>query len=134
MLKSRGVEDVNQLSGWIHRDLEKNGNNGYLKGVNFTLFVESVAINPSFLSPTIQGNRSELSLNGAGRAVSARYKMVQCCVECGTPFDKLVCSSRVCTASVQRSGSFLHKMSSRVSCGTLHGRSGATWASPNICR
>jgi predicted sulfurtransferase len=95
MLKRRGVEDVNQLSGGIHRYLEQYGNDGYFKGVNFT-FDKRVAMNPSFLSPTIQGNRTELPSNGKGSTVSGRYEIVGRCVECGTPFDKL-CGSRVCT-------------------------------------
>ena len=34
-LRSRGVKDVNQLSGGIHRYLEKYGSDGYFKGSNF---------------------------------------------------------------------------------------------------
>jgi UPF0176 protein len=74
MLKKRGVEDVNQLSGGIHRYLEKYGNEGYYKGLNF-VFDQRVAMKPSPTEP--------------------QNDVVGRCVECEAVFDEL-CGSRVC--------------------------------------
>jgi hypothetical protein len=75
MLKKRGVEDVSQLSGGIHRYLEEFGNDGFYKGLNF-VFDQRVAMKPSPTEP--------------------QNDVVGRCVECKTPFDEL-CGSRVCS-------------------------------------
>ena len=53
LLKRKGVEDVNQLSGGIHRYLEKYGNDGHFKGLNFT-FDKRVAMKPNFATKVIK--------------------------------------------------------------------------------
>lgn len=75
MLKKRGVKDVNQLKGGIHRYLETYGNNGYFKGLNF-VFDQRVALKP---------NPTETQVDIVGR-----------CIECQMPYDTL-CGSHVCT-------------------------------------
>ena len=75
MLKRRGVEDVNQLSGGIHRYLEEYGNDGYYKGLNF-VFDQRVAMKPSPSEP--------------------QNEIVGKCIECNTAYDE-ICGSRLCT-------------------------------------
>jgi hypothetical protein len=75
MLRNRGVEDVSQLSGGIHRYLETFGNDGYYKGLNF-VFDQRVAMKPD---PAKQQN-----------------EVVGRCVHCTSQFDE-ICGSRVCT-------------------------------------
>lgn len=75
ILRKRGVEDVSQLSGGIHRYLETFGNDGFYKGLNF-VFDQRVAMKPD---PTLPQN-----------------EVVGRCVECERPFDE-ICGSRVCT-------------------------------------
>lgn len=74
MLKKRGVEDVSQLRGGIHRYLEEFGNDGYYKGLNF-VFDQRVAIKPQNDKPP---------------------EVVGQCVECKETFDELS-GSRICT-------------------------------------
>ena len=66
---------MNQLQGGIHRYLEKFGNDGYYKGLNF-VFDQRVAMKPSPNEP--------------------QNDVVGRCVECSAPFDE-ICGSRVCT-------------------------------------
>ncbi len=75
MLRKRGVEDVSQLSGGIHRYLETFGNDGFYKGLNF-VFDQRVAMKPDPMKPQ--------------NAVVGR------CLECKVPFDE-ICGSRICT-------------------------------------
>ena len=75
MLKKRGVQDVNQLQGGIHRYLEKYGNDGFFKGLNF-VFDSRVAMKPNMSEP--------------------QNEVVGRCVECSSPFDE-ICGSRVCS-------------------------------------
>lgn len=75
MLRKRGVEDVSQLSGGIHRYLEEFGNDGYYKGLNF-VFDQRVAMKPDPTKP--------------------QNEVVGRCVECQTSFDE-ICGSRICT-------------------------------------
>lgn len=77
MLKRKGVKDVHQLSGGIHRYLEKYGPDGHFCGVNFT-FDKRVAVKPTTST------------------TSPEYEVVGRCLECDTAFDEL-CGSRVCT-------------------------------------
>jgi hypothetical protein len=103
MLKRRGVQDVNQLSGGIHRYLERYGKDGHFKGINFT-FDKRVAMKPcpSPLVPSSvssqekdKGNNST-ALDGIDSSSSCDYDVVGRCVECTTPYDEL-CGSRLCT-------------------------------------
>jgi hypothetical protein len=79
MLKKRGVEDVNQLQGGIHRYLETYGNQGHYKGLNF-VFDQRVAMKPKF----------------NGKEPSRKNEIVGQCIECTSPFQE-ICGSRVCT-------------------------------------
>ena len=108
LLKRRGVEDVNQLSGGIHRYLEKYGNTGHFKGLNFT-FDKRVAMKPNFAFQDNE-NGNHLDANQKQSSVEDNedepedenddkddsYEVVGRCVECNDPFDEL-CGSRVCT-------------------------------------
>ena len=69
MLQKRGVEDVSQLEGGIHRYLEAFGDEGYFKGKNF-VFDQRVALSPNPDAP----NNNEI----VGR-----------CLECGCKYDQL---------------------------------------------
>jgi len=75
MLRNRGVQDVNQLQGGIHRYLEHYGNDGFYKGLNF-VFDQRVAMKPN--------------------PIERQNAIVGKCVECKAPFDE-ICGSRVCT-------------------------------------
>lgn len=81
MLKQRGVADVAQLSGGIHRYLEIYGDAGHFRGKNF-VFDQRVAQKPS-----------ECCLR---QSTVGKDEVVGKCVECGAPFDE-ICGSRVCT-------------------------------------
>lgn len=76
MLKKRGVQDVSQLKGGIHRYMETFGpEEGFFKGKNF-VFDQRVALAPT----------SGFDYNS----------VVGTCIECGNPFDELS-GSRLCT-------------------------------------
>ena len=45
MMRKRGIDDVSQLSGGIHRYLERYGDTGFFRGKNFT-FDLRVAMDP----------------------------------------------------------------------------------------
>lgn len=98
LLKRRGVEDVNQLSGGIHRYLETYGNTGHFKGLNFT-FDKRVAMKPNFaFEDNENGNHLDrIKVNeDENEDNDDSYEVVGHCVECNDPFDEL-CGSRVCT-------------------------------------
>ena len=99
LLKRRGVEDVNQLSGGIHRYLEKYGKNGHFKGLNFT-FDKRVAMKPDFAFERNENKnhscRNEKQKEANDTKDGDSYKVVGRCVECNDHFDEL-CGSRVCT-------------------------------------
>lgn len=81
MLKRKGVENVAQLSGGIHRYLERYGNDGFFKGLNFT-FDKRVAMLPDMSSQRI-------SLKDAAEPETndmVEYEMVGKCVGCEAPF------------------------------------------------
>eukprot|EP00980_Cylindrotheca_fusiformis_P018783 scaffold6265_cov193-Cylindrotheca_fusiformis.AAC.3 len=73
MLQKRGVPDVYQLEGGIHRYVEKFGANGFFKGKNF-VFDQRVAIDAS----------------GSNKQIVGR------CINCSSAYDELS-GSRVCT-------------------------------------
>lgn len=72
MLQMRGVSDVSQLQGGIHRYIEKYGEKGYFAGKNF-VFDQRVFID-----------------------ASNNKKVVGKCIHCSSQFDELS-GSRVCT-------------------------------------
>lgn len=74
MLRNRGVDDVSQLSGGIHRYLEEFGGTGHYRGLNF-VFDQRVAMKPEEDKP---------------------WEVVGRCLECGEKFDELS-GSRRCT-------------------------------------
>ena len=76
MLKQRGVEDVNQLQGGIHRYIEEFGTQGYFKGKNF-VFDRRIA-----MEPEVKEDKPN--------------SVVGSCLECDEPYDEL-CGSRICT-------------------------------------
>lgn len=78
MLRKRGVEDVSQLSGGIHRYLEEYGEDGFFRGRNF-VYDQRVALTPA----ECKGQDKPAEVIGH-------------CVECRAPFDE-ICGSRVCT-------------------------------------
>lgn len=83
MLKRRGVEDVNQLNGGIHRYLEEFGDQGFFRGLNFT-FDQRVAMTPAECQ---RGTNPE---GGSG------HDIVGQCFSCRTAFDELS-GARICT-------------------------------------
>jgi hypothetical protein len=89
MLKNRGVEDVNQLQGGIHRYLEAYGNQGHYKGLNF-VFDQRVAMKPS------NENANNENANDEKEPHHHQNEIVGRCIECTAPFDE-ICGSRVCT-------------------------------------
>ncbi|GAX19972.1 hypothetical protein FisN_1Lh553 [Fistulifera solaris] len=81
MLKKRGVTDVSQLQGGIHRYLEEYGDQGLFRGLNF-VFDQRVAMSPAECqNPHVP---------------STKHDIVGKCVACQGSFDEL-CGSRVCT-------------------------------------
>lgn len=80
MLKRKGVENVAQLSGGIHRYLERYGSDGFFKGLNFT-FDKRVAVMPDMSSQRTSFDNSEPETNDA-----VEYEMVGKCVACEAPF------------------------------------------------
>lgn len=83
MLRKRGVDDVNQLKGGIHRYLEVMGEDGYFKGRNF-VFDQRVSISPRECRGTV------------GSGPGSNSGVVGRCLECEAPFDEID-GSRVCT-------------------------------------
>lgn len=82
MLRRRGVQDVSQLKGGIHRYLEEFGGDGYFKGMNF-VFDQRVAMTPAECQDTSDAHRSS-------------HDVVGRCVACEAAFDELS-GSRICT-------------------------------------
>lgn len=81
MLKKRGVSDVSQLEGGIHRYLEEFGSQGLFRGLNF-VFDQRVAMSPSECQDP--------------HAPSTNHDVVGKCIGCQEAYDEL-CGSRVCT-------------------------------------
>jgi predicted sulfurtransferase len=79
MLKKRGVKDVSQLQGGIHRYLEEFGDRGYFHGRNF-VFDQRIAIQPS----------------DCGSEVTQVERKVGKCVECENHYDE-ISGSRICS-------------------------------------
>ena len=86
MLKKRGVNDVSQLKGGIHRYLEEYGDNGLFRGLNF-VFDQRVAMTPS---------ECNVGVSDSSNAGDGSHEVVGKCIECATPFDELS-GSRICT-------------------------------------
>jgi len=85
MLRKRGVEEVSQLKGGIHRYLEEFGDDGYFKGLNFVFDRRVVMSGSDSKGPdNIEGD-SQPSQEVVGR-----------CYECDAPFDQ-VSGSNICT-------------------------------------
>ena len=82
MLKKRGVNDVSQLSGGIHRYLEEYGESGLFKGLNF-VFDQRVAMSPAECQTNNQRDRDQHTVVGE-------------CLECAAPFDE-ISGSRICS-------------------------------------
>jgi UPF0176 protein len=99
MLKQRGISDVSQLSGGIHRYLETYGSTGFFRGKNF-VFDQRVVQNPLDYSPSIvdeQCNSSSgTSTSDSDSGIVERSDIVGVCLECQAKYDEL-CGSRVCT-------------------------------------
>ena len=98
MLKRRGVPDVSQLKGGIHRYLEEFGNEGFFRGKNF-VFDQRVAMTPHDCQQGASNNGGDAmahnticTTNRVGGTV-----VVGRCVACQTtPYDELS-GSRICT-------------------------------------
>ncbi|GKZ01018.1 hypothetical protein MPSEU_001053200 [Mayamaea pseudoterrestris] len=83
MLKKRGVKDVSQLKGGIHRYLEEFGDDGYFRGLNF-VFDRRVAMSASEAKESLD------------EAKQSTQEVVGRCFECDTPFEE-VSGSNICT-------------------------------------
>jgi len=92
MLKQRGVKDVSQLSGGIHRYLETYGETGFFRGKNF-VFDQRVAQKPSECRIR---NQQQQPNDVKCISCSDGDDIVGQCIECSAPFDE-ICGSRVCT-------------------------------------
>jgi predicted sulfurtransferase len=81
ILRSRGVKDVSQLRGGIHRYLEAYpaDRGGFFRGKNF-VFDHRV---------TTPASSSMSSSSGAAAAAAAAATVVGACVECACPHDEL---------------------------------------------
>mmetsp|Transcript_12681 Transcript_12681/g.14886 ORF Transcript_12681/g.14886 Transcript_12681/m.14886 type:complete len:106 (+) Transcript_12681:749-1066(+) len=89
MLPKRGVQDVSQLSGGIHRYLERFGSDGFSKGRNF-VFDQRVAID------TKDMNRNEGDCGVRATANKDKNWIVGKCLECTASFYE-ISGSRLCT-------------------------------------
>lgn len=79
MLKKRGVHDVSQLEGGIHRYMEMfDGDEGFFKGKNF-VFDQRVALDSK-----------------ASHSDACSTAVVGTCMECSCPFEE-ISGSRICT-------------------------------------
>jgi len=74
MLRKRGVEDVCQLQGGIHRYLEEFGDKGLCQGKNFVFDQRVSAMDSSTPTATVVGK----------------------CIECASPYDE-ISGSRLCS-------------------------------------
>jgi predicted sulfurtransferase len=86
MLKRKGVSNVAQLSGGIHRYLERYGRDGFFKGLSFT-FDKRVAVKPDMSPQYLSFNADTDLVKNAGET----YDVVGKCVECSVPFVSLTC-------------------------------------------
>ena len=84
MLKKRGVKDVSQLKGGIHRYLEEYGDHGLFRGLNF-VFDQRVAVRPS-----------DCRLGDMENISKESHEIVGKCIECFSPFEQLS-GSKLCT-------------------------------------
>jgi len=91
MLRKRGVQDVSQLSGGIHRYLEQFGSGGFFKGKNF-VFDQRVAMEPEDVDRN-EGGDGELTHTDKDQN---QNWVVGKCLECKSPFDE-ISGSRLCT-------------------------------------
>lgn len=97
MLKQRGVSNVSQLKGGIHRYLEEFGDKGFFRGRNF-VFDQRVSMTPAecYIEKN-EGEEKDASLDLYSiQQETTREAVIGKCVECEAPFDEL-CGSRVCT-------------------------------------
>lgn len=103
MLKQRGISDVSQLSGGIHRYIETYGSTGFFRGKNF-VFDQRVVQNPLDYNPSNvdkqdnANSTTSCSAHGSDSdsSVVERSDIVGECLECRAKYDEL-CGSRVCT-------------------------------------
>ena len=94
MMRKRGIDDVCQLSGGIHRYLEKYGDSGLFRGKNFT-FDQRAALDPKeCLIQDEKAAETQVSVNADDQ--SAISNIVGKCLECDVPYDT-ISGSRVCT-------------------------------------
>lgn len=97
MMRKRGINDVSQLSGGIHRYLEKYGDTGFFRGKNFT-FDLRVAMDPKeclIRDESLETGASDLA-NASTDEQSATKDIIGKCLECNVPYDT-ISGSRVCT-------------------------------------
>ncbi|CAB9520305.1 UPF0176 protein [Seminavis robusta] len=110
MLKKRGVQDVFQLQGGIHRYLETYGETGCFRGRNFQ-FDQRVSLTPAEHYYQQRHSRSSSSSamdddNCTGSSTKEHQQqtspidnpqqIVGKCVECSAPYDE-ISGSRICT-------------------------------------
>ena len=93
-MRKRGISDVNQLSGGIHRYLEKYGDSGFFRGKNFT-FDLRVAMDPKECLIRDKSLETGAS-NTSADEQSATKEIIGKCLECNVPYDT-ISGSRVCT-------------------------------------
>jgi UPF0176 protein len=86
MLKRKGVANVAQLSGGIHRYLERYGRDGFFKGLNFT-FDKRVAVKPDMSSQCL----SFKTYTDLERIAEKSYEVVGKCVACAVSFVSIAC-------------------------------------------
>ena len=98
MMRKRGIDDVSQLSGGIHRYLERYGDTGFFRGKNFT-FDLRVAMDPKeclIRHEALATGASDAVDASAAEELSATKEIVGKCLECNVPYDT-ISGSRVCT-------------------------------------
>jgi ferredoxin len=99
MLRRRGVKDVYQLKGGIHRYLEEFGDDpgSAFHGLNF-VFDQRVAMEP--FECKLRSARDNHESHSASQSSStkdvAQREIIGACFKCGDPYDEY-CGSRVCT-------------------------------------
>lgn len=95
-LKRRGVSDVSQLQGGIHRYLQEYGAQGHFQGLNF-VFDQRVAMKPSeYQSAPVVAKDSAVDASRGYVAPVAPETVVGKCLECSDAFDQLD-GSRTCS-------------------------------------
>lgn len=114
MLKKRGVEDVYQLQGGIHRYLETFGNRGCFRGRNFQ-FDQRISLTPSehyhqrrlmndhpqsdATQDILSNDKDSCRLDDSNQKANKNpetHEVVGKCMECSAGFDELS-GSRICT-------------------------------------